>query len=209
MNLRAAYGKGTYTASGKPRKEQLKVNYILTLNQVNFRDTSPAQCRIIRRTYRVNSPRYPLVLRTPTITYGRLRGLAVACWTTDHYHPCSNRGVGISEGRFVFHFVSLPLEVARPVQPTLCTKVALKRQSSSSSSSSSITYNNIHNATIKLIITTDQVLQCIKRLKRNSSPGIGDICGEFLINGTSDALSSNLSHFYSCILSFGLCSCGF
>ena len=45
---------------------------------------------------------------------GRLRGLAVACWTTDHYHPCSNPGVGISEGCFVFHFVSLPLEVARP-----------------------------------------------------------------------------------------------
>ena len=35
---------------------------------------------------------------------GRLRGLAVACWTTDHYHPCSNPGVGISEGCFVFHF---------------------------------------------------------------------------------------------------------
>ncbi|KAK2162406.1 hypothetical protein LSH36_99g03009 [Paralvinella palmiformis] len=29
---------------------------------------------------------------------GCLRGLAVACWTTDHYHPCSNLGVGISEG---------------------------------------------------------------------------------------------------------------
>ena len=46
---------------------------------------------------------------------GRLRGLAVACWTTDHYHPCSNPGVGISEGGFVFHFVSLHLEVARPI----------------------------------------------------------------------------------------------
>ena len=45
----------------------------------------------------------------------RLRGLAVACCTTDHYHPCSNPGVGISEGCFVFHFVSLPLEVARPI----------------------------------------------------------------------------------------------
>ena len=37
-------------------------------------------------------------------TRGALRGLAVACWTTDHYHPCSNLGVGISEGCFVFHF---------------------------------------------------------------------------------------------------------
>ena len=63
---------------------------------------------------------------------GRLRGLAVACWTTDHYHLCSNPGVGISEGCFVFHFVSLPLEGARPIQPALCTKVAVKHQSSSS-----------------------------------------------------------------------------
>ena len=57
--------------------------------------------------------------------------LVVACWTTDHYHPCSNPDVGISEACFVFHFVSLPLEVARPILPTLCTKVAVKRQSSS------------------------------------------------------------------------------
>ena len=38
------------------------------------------------------------------ISLGRLRGLAVACWTTDHYHPCSNPGVDISEGCFVFDF---------------------------------------------------------------------------------------------------------
>ena len=49
------------------------------------------------------------------IYVGRLRGLAVAYWITDHYHPCSNTGVGISEGCFVFRFVSLPLEVARPI----------------------------------------------------------------------------------------------
>ena len=46
---------------------------------------------------------------------GRLRGLAVACWTTDHYHPCSNLGVGISEGCFVLDIASLHLEVARPL----------------------------------------------------------------------------------------------
>ena len=68
-----------------------------------------------------------------TLMYGgRLHGLAVARWTTDHYHPCSNPGVGISEGCFVFHFVSLPLELAQPIYPTLCTKVAVKHQSSSS-----------------------------------------------------------------------------
>jgi len=35
----------------------------------------------------------------------------------DHRHPCSNPGMGISEGCFVFHFVSLPLalEVARSI----------------------------------------------------------------------------------------------
>ena len=48
------------------------------------------------------------------LVLGRLRGLAVACRTTDHYRPCSNLGVGISEG-FVFDFASLPLEVARPI----------------------------------------------------------------------------------------------
>jgi len=52
----------------------------------------------------------------PIMTHmGRVRGLAVACWTTDHYHPCSNLGVGISEGCFVFDFVSLLLQVARPI----------------------------------------------------------------------------------------------
>jgi len=29
--------------------------------------------------------------------------------------PCSNLGVGISEGCFIFDFASLPLEVARPI----------------------------------------------------------------------------------------------
>jgi len=45
----------------------------------------------------------------------RLRGLAIACWTTDHYHPCSNLGVGTSEGCFIFDFASLPLGVARSI----------------------------------------------------------------------------------------------
>jgi len=63
-----------------------------------------------------------------TAGIGRLHGLAVACWTTDHYHLCSNLGVGISEGCFIFDFASLPLEVARPIWPTLRTKVAIKHQ---------------------------------------------------------------------------------
>ena len=67
--------------------------------------------------------------------WGCLHGLAVACWTTDHYYPCSYPGMGISEGFFIFDFTSLPLEVAQPIQPTMCTKVAVKHQSSSSSSS--------------------------------------------------------------------------
>ena len=38
------------------------------------------------------------------INRGRLRGLAVACWIIDHHHPCSNLGLGISEGCFIFDF---------------------------------------------------------------------------------------------------------
>ena len=58
-------------------------------------------------------PTPPALLKPPQSpfhkdTEGRLRGLAVACWTTDHYHPCSNLGVGISEGCFIFDFASLP-----------------------------------------------------------------------------------------------------
>ena len=45
----------------------------------------------------------------------RLRGLAVACWTTDHYHPCSNTSVGISEGCFAFRFVFLPMEMVSKI----------------------------------------------------------------------------------------------
>ena len=44
---------------------------------------------------------------------GPLRRLTLAFWVTDHYHPCSNLGVGISEGCFIFHFASLPMELVR------------------------------------------------------------------------------------------------
>ena len=36
------------------------------------------------------------------IQLGRLRGLAVACWITDHYQLCSNLSMGICEGCFIF-----------------------------------------------------------------------------------------------------------
>ena len=39
-------------------------------------------------------------------------------------------GVGIIYGCFIFHFVSLPLELGRPIQPNMCTKVAVKHQAS-------------------------------------------------------------------------------
>ena len=54
-------------------------------------------------------------LRQQFLAHIRLRGLAVACWTTDHYYPCSNLDVGISEGCFIFDFASLPLKVTRPI----------------------------------------------------------------------------------------------
>ena len=49
------------------------------------------------------------------IQSGSLRGLAVACWTTDHYHPCSNIGVGISEGCFVITLGGRSAHLAYPV----------------------------------------------------------------------------------------------
>ena len=58
---------------------------------------------------------------------GRL-GLTVARWITDHYHPCSNLGVVIPGGCFIFELASLPLEVAQPISPILCIKVAVKHQ---------------------------------------------------------------------------------
>ena len=41
--------------------------------------------------------------------------LLVGCWTTDHYYPSSNLGVGISERHFIFDFASLPLKVAQSI----------------------------------------------------------------------------------------------
>ena len=46
---------------------------------------------------------------------GGLQSLVVACWTTHHYHPCLNFGMGISEDCFIFDFTSLPLEVTGPI----------------------------------------------------------------------------------------------
>ena len=39
-----------------------------------------------------------LVCLLLSMVAGCLRGLTIGFWTTDHYHPCSNLGVGISEG---------------------------------------------------------------------------------------------------------------
>ena len=58
---------------------------------------------------------YSVFIRIKKCTCVRLRGLSVAYGITDHYYPCSNLGVGISEGCFIFDFDSLPLEVARPI----------------------------------------------------------------------------------------------
>jgi len=42
-------------------------------------------------------------------------GLAVVCWTTDHYHPCSKLGMGLTEDCFIFDFASSPSEVTEPI----------------------------------------------------------------------------------------------
>jgi len=54
----------------------------------------------------------------------------IAHWITDHYHLSLNLTMGISEGCFIFDFASLPLEVTQPIYPSMCTKVAIKHQSS-------------------------------------------------------------------------------
>ncbi len=52
------------------------------------------------------------------------------------------------------------------------------------------------------VITHEQIENAVKKLKRNSSPGIDGITGEFLINGISNALLDHLSAIYSYILSY-------
>ncbi|KAK2162424.1 hypothetical protein LSH36_99g07034 [Paralvinella palmiformis] len=51
---------------------------------------------------------------------GRLRGLAVACWTTDHCHPCLNLSVGLSEGLV---FLSFRSETKRALLPNEVTSL--------------------------------------------------------------------------------------
>ena len=67
----------------------------------------------------------------------------VTRWTTDHSHLSSNLGVCISEECFIFDFASLVLEVARPIQPTICTKVAVKHQSSSHLQKYGISFSDV------------------------------------------------------------------
>jgi len=58
----------------------------------------------------------------------RLHGLAVAYWTTNHYHSCSNLGVGIWRLFLLWlRFITFGSCSAQ------CTTVAVKHQSSSSS----------------------------------------------------------------------------
>ena len=52
------------------------------------------------------------------------------------------------------------------------------------------------------IITPDHIEKCVKKLKRNSSPGIDGITGEFCIHGMSETLIGHLSAIYTNLLSF-------
>jgi len=72
--------------------------------------------------------------RKTSIINQSIRGLVGRALDHRLLPPSSNLGVGISKACFIFDFASLPLEVARPILPTVCTKVAIKHQSSSSSS---------------------------------------------------------------------------
>jgi len=113
----------------------------------------------------------------PSLICGPLHCLAVACWITDHHHPCLKLGMGISEGCFIFDFTSLPLEVARPIYPTMCTKVAVKHQSSllsyvhgviSAEANKPLTYQltadiKVHAYVILIIISAHMSFFCERR----------------------------------------------
>ncbi len=60
----------------------------------------------------------------------------------------------------------------------------------------------LRDLVITHIITPEEVKKCILKLKRNSSPGIDGITGEFLINGASNILFGHLASLYSTILSY-------
>ena len=68
---------------------------------------------------------------TDLVSSPHLRGLAVACWTTDHY-PCSNPGMGISEGCLSLRLITFRGRSAHLAY--LVHKSGRKHQSSSSSS---------------------------------------------------------------------------
>ena len=63
-------------------------------------------------------------------------------------------------------------------------------------------YENLKDTVMTQIITPDHIEKCVKKLKRNSSPGIDGITGEFFIHGMSETLIGHLSAIYTNLLSF-------
>ena len=65
------------------------------------------------------------------------------------------------------------------------------------------TYEMHKNVVTDVEITSSQVSNLIKSLKRGCSPGVDGICAEHLIYGASDILYNMLSSIYSAALSWG------
>ena len=63
-------------------------------------------------------------------------------------------------------------------------------------------YLKLHDSVMTDTISTDQIESSIRKLKRNSSPGIYGITGEYLINGTSDTLRTFLASLYTIMLKY-------
>ena len=63
-------------------------------------------------------------------------------------------------------------------------------------------YLKLHDSVMTDTISTDQIESSIRKLKRNSSPGIDGITGEYLINGTSDTLRTFLVSLYTIMLKY-------
>ena len=67
-------------------------------------------------------------LQRSVICQGAIMAELVAWLATYVQHLGSNPSRAMSEGCFIFHFTSVPLEVDPSIQPTFCTKMGLKQQ---------------------------------------------------------------------------------
>ena len=93
--------------------------------------------------------------------------------------------------KFVDHYSSIMQDnrCLTPEQNIIANNVAEK-------------YAETHKTVITHNVCPDLIDKCVAKLRRNSSPGIDNLCAEFLIYGRSRALCHHLSVLYSTILTY-------